>query len=96
MWQTPWQTAIFVCHDFKNEVRYLAENASSGIVPRLGAPRGNVTGFAHYEATLGGKWLELLSEIAPGLNPTVVTLATALGVKPSGLGPAIEDEQAAR
>jgi putative ABC transport system substrate-binding protein len=31
-------------------------------------PGGNVTGFAANEATLGGKWLELLSEIAPGLK----------------------------
>ena len=36
------------------------------IVARLDRPSGNVTGFASFEATLGGKWLELLSEIAPG------------------------------
>src|SRR5215468_1137243 len=39
---------------------------ASGIVPRLNRPGGNITGFATYEASLGGKWLELLSEIAPG------------------------------
>jgi putative ABC transport system substrate-binding protein len=38
------------------------------IIPRLDRPSGNITGFANYEAPLGGKWLELLSEIAPGLN----------------------------
>jgi putative ABC transport system substrate-binding protein len=38
------------------------------IVPRLDRPSGNVTGFSNYEASLGGKWLELLSEIAPGLK----------------------------
>src|SRR6516165_12333949 len=31
-------------------------------------PGGNITGFAHFEASLAGKWLELLSEIAPGLK----------------------------
>jgi ABC-type uncharacterized transport system substrate-binding protein len=45
---------------------------ATGIVPRLDRPGGNVTGFALYEATLGGKWLELLSEIAPGLKRAVV------------------------
>jgi putative ABC transport system substrate-binding protein len=40
----------------------------SGIVPRLDRPSGNVTGFAVFEPSLGGKWLELLSEIAPGLK----------------------------
>jgi putative ABC transport system substrate-binding protein len=41
---------------------------ASGLVPRLDRPSGNVTGFALFETTLGGKWLELLSEIAPGLK----------------------------
>jgi putative ABC transport system substrate-binding protein len=41
---------------------------ATGIVPRLNQPGGNITGFAYYEATLGGKWLEVLSEIAPGLK----------------------------
>ena len=41
---------------------------ASGIVPRLNEPGGNITGFATFEASLGGKWLELLSEIAPGLK----------------------------
>jgi putative ABC transport system substrate-binding protein len=41
---------------------------ASGIVERLDRPNGNITGFANYEATLAGKWLELLSEIAPGLK----------------------------
>jgi putative ABC transport system substrate-binding protein len=40
----------------------------SGIVERLNRPGGNVTGFALFEPSLGGKWLELLSEIAPGLK----------------------------
>jgi putative ABC transport system substrate-binding protein len=46
----------------------LADPVASGLVPRLNQPGGNITGFAVYEASLGGKWLELLSEIAPGLK----------------------------
>jgi putative ABC transport system substrate-binding protein len=42
------------------------------IVARLDRPSGNVTGFASLEATLGGKWLELLSEIAPGLKRAAI------------------------
>jgi putative ABC transport system substrate-binding protein len=45
---------------------------ASGIVPRLDRPSGNVTGFATLEASMGGKWLELLSEIAPGLNRAAI------------------------
>jgi putative ABC transport system substrate-binding protein len=44
----------------------------SGIVPRLNQPGGNTTGFASLEATLMGKWLELLSEIAPGLKRAAI------------------------
>ena len=42
------------------------------IVPRLDRPGGNATGFAAYEPSLGGKWLELLSEIAPGLKRVAI------------------------
>jgi ABC-type uncharacterized transport system substrate-binding protein len=45
---------------------------ASGIIARLDRPSGNITGFAVYEATLGGKWLELLSEIAPGLKRAAI------------------------
>jgi putative ABC transport system substrate-binding protein len=45
---------------------------ASGIVGRLERPSGNVTGFASLEASLGGKWLELLSEMAPGLKRAAI------------------------
>jgi hypothetical protein len=53
------------------------------IVARLNQPGGNITGFGTNEASLGGKWLELLSEIAPGLkraafmfNPDIIPVST--------------------
>jgi putative ABC transport system substrate-binding protein len=50
----------------------VSDPVASGVVPRLDRPNGNVTGFANYEATLGGKWLELLSEIAPRLKRVAI------------------------
>jgi putative ABC transport system substrate-binding protein len=50
----------------------VADPVASGLVARLDRPSGNVTGFALDEATLGGKWLELLSEIAPGLKRAAI------------------------
>jgi putative ABC transport system substrate-binding protein len=44
-----------------------ADPVHGGIVTR-NRPSGNTTGFANFEAALGGKWLELLLEIAPGLK----------------------------
>jgi putative ABC transport system substrate-binding protein len=46
----------------------LNDPVASGIVARLDRPGGNVTGFGGLEPSLGGKWLELRSEIAPGLK----------------------------
>jgi putative ABC transport system substrate-binding protein len=52
----------------------VGDPVASGIVARLDRPRGNVSGFGTFEATLGGKWLELLSEIAPGLKRATAIL----------------------
>jgi putative ABC transport system substrate-binding protein len=49
-----------------------AEPVASGIVTRLDRPGGNITGFATNEASLAGKWLELLAEIAPGLKRAAI------------------------
>jgi putative ABC transport system substrate-binding protein len=46
----------------------LIDPVATGVVPRLDRPGGKITGFPTLETTLGGKWLELLSEIAPGLK----------------------------
>jgi putative ABC transport system substrate-binding protein len=45
---------------------------ANGLVARLDRPNGNVTGFGGLEASLGGKWLQLLSEIAPGLKRAAI------------------------
>jgi putative ABC transport system substrate-binding protein len=50
----------------------VADPVASGIVARLDRPSGNITGFAILEASLAGKWLELLSEIAPGLKRATI------------------------
>jgi putative ABC transport system substrate-binding protein len=50
----------------------VGDPVASGLVPGLNQPGGNITGYASYEATLGGKWLELLSEIAPGLKRAAI------------------------
>jgi putative tryptophan/tyrosine transport system substrate-binding protein len=46
----------------------VADPISSGFITNLGRPGGNVTGFALYEPSMGGKWLELLKRIAPSVT----------------------------
>ena len=50
----------------------VSDPVASGIVARLDRPSGNITGFATSEPSLGGKWLELLLEIAPGLKRAAI------------------------
>jgi len=38
---------------------------ASGLVGNLAHPENNTTGFANFEASIGGKWVELLKEAAP-------------------------------
>jgi putative ABC transport system substrate-binding protein len=44
----------------------VTDPVASGLVTGLNQPGGNITGFALWETSMGGKWLELLSEITPG------------------------------
>ena len=46
----------------------VADPVGSGFVASFPRPGGNVTGFVVFEASLPGKWLELLKEIAPRVN----------------------------
>jgi putative ABC transport system substrate-binding protein len=50
----------------------VGDPVASGLVTALSQPGGNITGFALLEASMGGKWLELLTEIAPGLKRAAI------------------------
>ena len=50
----------------------VTDPVGSGLVSSLAHPGGNITGFTNYEYALGGKWLETLREIAPGINRVAV------------------------
>jgi putative ABC transport system substrate-binding protein len=56
----------------------VADPVGSGFVANMSRPGGQVTGFTTLEGSLGGKWLELLKEVAPRVarvavlfNPTI-------------------------
>jgi putative ABC transport system substrate-binding protein len=50
----------------------VGDPVATGLVAALNQPGGNITGYALYETPLGGKWLELLLEIAPGLRRAAI------------------------
>ena len=50
----------------------VADPIGNGFVASLPRPGGNATGFTISEPTMGGKWLELLNEIAPSVTRVLV------------------------
>jgi putative tryptophan/tyrosine transport system substrate-binding protein len=63
----------------------VADPVGFGLVESLRQPGGNVTGFIVWDLSIGGKWMQLLQEIAPDLtrigimyNPDTAPYAPAL------------------
>jgi putative tryptophan/tyrosine transport system substrate-binding protein len=52
----------------------------AGFVDSLARPGGNATGFMNWEFSIGGKWLELLKEIAPGVARVAVLRDASQGL----------------
>jgi putative ABC transport system substrate-binding protein len=47
---------------------FVGDPVGSGFVASLARPGGNITGFAGFENSIGGKWVEILKEIAPNVK----------------------------
>jgi ABC-type uncharacterized transport system substrate-binding protein len=60
----------------------VADPVGAGFVQSLARPGGNTTGFTNFEYSLGGKWVELLKQIAPQVTRAAVLRdpATAAGI----------------
>ena len=61
----------------------VADPVGSGFVDSLARPGGNITGFTVSEYSLGGKWLQLLKEIAPGVTRAAVLRDPTIAVGPA-------------
>ena len=61
----------------------VVDPVGGGLVATLARPGGNATGFTIFEYALGGKWVELLKEIAPGVTRVAVLRDAA---STSGIG----------
>ena len=64
----------------------VADPVGAGFVESLARPSGNVTGFTTFEYALGGKWLELLKEIAPRTARVAVLRDPAIAAGPAEYG----------
>jgi putative ABC transport system substrate-binding protein len=50
----------------------ISDPVGAGFVVSLSRPGGNITGFINMEGAFAGKWLELLTEIAPGIKRAAI------------------------
>jgi putative ABC transport system substrate-binding protein len=55
----------------------VSDPVRAGLVTSLARPSGNMTGFVTYDQAMGVKWLELLTQIAPGTTRVVVIYDSA-------------------
>jgi len=46
----------------------VSDPIGAGLITSLSRPGGNITGFINVEASMGGKWLELLKQVAPNIK----------------------------
>jgi ABC-type uncharacterized transport system substrate-binding protein len=51
---------------------WVSDSVGSGYIASLSHPGGNVTGFHNFEPAFGGKWLEVLREVAPDVRRVAV------------------------
>jgi putative tryptophan/tyrosine transport system substrate-binding protein len=54
----------------------VADPVGSGFIDNLAHPGRNITGFTNFEAEIGGKWLQILKEVAPTVTRAEVLLHT--------------------
>jgi putative ABC transport system substrate-binding protein len=50
----------------------ISDPEGAGVVDNLSRPGGTLTGFANFEPTIGGKWLQTLKEVAPQVTRVAV------------------------
>jgi putative ABC transport system substrate-binding protein len=55
---------------------FAVDPVGAGLVDSLARPGGNATGFMIFEFSMGGKWLELLKQIAPNVTRAAVLRTT--------------------
>jgi putative tryptophan/tyrosine transport system substrate-binding protein len=64
----------------------VADPVGAGFVDSLARPGGNVTGFTNFEYAFGGKWLELLKDLAPGVTRVAILRDSTTYAGPAQFG----------
>jgi putative ABC transport system substrate-binding protein len=65
---------------------HAVDPVGGGFVDSLARPGGNATGFTVYEYSIGGKWLELLKQVAPQVTRVAVLRESGIAAGPGLFG----------
>ena len=75
----------------------VTDPVGQGLVPNLGRPGGNLTGFTSFEFSIGTKWLEMLKVVAPHVtrvallfNPTTAPFADSFRLPVEAAAPSFD------
>src|SRR5262249_4107620 len=58
----------------RGPLNVLGFRALGGFVSNLARPGGNLTGFENFQPEIGGRWLEILKDAAPGITEVGILL----------------------
>jgi ABC-type uncharacterized transport system substrate-binding protein len=64
----------------------IGDPVAAGYIESLAQPGGNATGFTVFEYSIGGKWLELLKDIAPRVTRAAVLRQSGIAAGPGLFG----------
>jgi putative ABC transport system substrate-binding protein len=68
----------------------VSDPVAQGFVASMRQPGGNLTGFSIYEFSIGGKWLDLLKQVAPGVARVAVMFNPDTSPQSKFFMPAVE------
>ncbi len=68
----------------------VADPIASGFAANIAHPGGNITGFANNDPAMGGKWVELLKEVAPRTERVALLFNPATAPPLQSLMPSIQ------
>jgi len=68
----------------------VSDPVGQGFIVNLAKPGGNITGFASYEFTIGGKWLDLLKQLVPTVRRVAVIFNPESSLQTKFFLPSIE------
>jgi putative ABC transport system substrate-binding protein len=74
---TPVAMALRQTHSIPVVFAVVTDPVASGLVANPNRPEGNLTGFTNFEPSIGGKWLEILKELAPSVTRLAIVFDPA-------------------